>query len=150
MDDNGNRVGINEYGIIHIKTPSLFNGYVVGKEKNRSLLDGWFNTGDIGFFDDNNELHILGRTDDVVIINSHKIYPTDVENLILKCVDVNECIVCKSSDEQLVCLYVSQNELKATDVKSLYSVLMAYEIPNKYIKVDSLPRTFNGKIIRKY
>ena len=150
LDDNGNRVGINEYGIIHIKTPSLFNGYVVGKEKNRSLLDGWFNTGDIGFFDDNNELHILGRTDDVVIINSHKIYPTDVENLILKCVDVNECIVCKSSDEQLVCLYVSPNELKTADVKSLYSVLMAYEIPNKYIKVDSLPRTFNGKIIRKY
>lgn len=150
LDDNGNRVGINEYGIIHIKTPSLFNGYVTGKEKNRSLLDGWFNTGDIGFFDDNNELHILGRTDDVVIINSHKIYPTDVEKLILKCVDVNECIVCKSSDEQLVCLYVSQNELKTADVKSLYSVLMAYEIPNKYIKVDSLPRTFNGKIIRKY
>lgn len=48
VDDNGTLVPNGKRGIIHVSTPSLFSGYVIGERKHPSLYRGWLNTGDIG------------------------------------------------------------------------------------------------------
>lgn len=151
VDDTGAQVECYEKGYVHIKTPCLYSGYVHGDRKNVPLLDGWFNTGDIGYFDENNELYIVGRDDDIIIINSHKVYSYDVEKLIKKIAQVKECVIYKSNShnkENLICLYSGETIDHIQIRETLSTILLPYEIPNKYIKITEFPYTYSGKINR--
>lgn len=79
VNEKGCAVPTNQVGVIHVKTPSKYSGYVSGETKFKSLYNNWLNTGDIGFFDEYDELHVINRIDDVINIDAHKIYPSEVE-----------------------------------------------------------------------
>ena len=139
----------NEFGIIHVQTPSHYSGYIAGDLKFKSLCGkSWINTGDVGYFDVNGELHIVGRVDDVIIINAHKIYPSEIETKILLHTEVKECAVIKVSykeEEFIACVYVGSEEV--VKIKKILSKhLMSFEIPRVFFKYEKLPRTLNGKI----
>ena len=111
----------------------------------------WLNTGDIGYFDQEDELHVVGRIDDILIINSHKVYPVDVEKIIVYNFDVSECIVTKcvvDNKEILGCLYVSNFDYSNTFSKKLNKKLPSYEIPKFFIKVSYIPKNEFGKVNR--
>ena len=149
VNEQGSIVTSGEYGIIHVNTPSLFNGYIVGNNKHISLYEGWHNTGDVGYIDINGELHIINRFDDVIIIDSHKVYPSEVEKKIVEQSDVKECAVAKvelNGNEFIGCLYVSEKEIGRDIKEKLKSKLPAYEIPRFFLRCNALPRTKNGKI----
>ena len=149
ISEQGNAALDSEYGVIHIKTPSLFDGYVVGKNKHISLYEGWHNTGDVGYIDINGELHIVSRLDDIIIIDSHKIYPSEVEKQIIMHAEVKECAVAKvqlNGNEFIGCLYISDKEIDRDIKEKLKSKLLVYEIPRFFLKCDVLPKTKNGKI----
>lgn len=152
VDESGNVVPNGERGIIHINTPSRFNGYIQGKIKHKSLYQDWLNTGDIGYLDEHNELHIIGRIDDMIVIGAHKIYPAEVERCIQFAADVSECVVAMvnfKGEDVLCCLYVSDEEMRA-DIKSILGTsLMKYEIPKLFVRADAIPKTRNGKISSK-
>ena len=151
ISEHGVVVPDGESGIIHIKTLSSFGGYIVGQNKNKSLFEDWHNTGDIGYLDKYGELHIQGRVDDLINIDSHKIYPYDIERCITNVLKVHECVVLKTKidgKDTIACLYVSDEKITKKQQKNLFSILMEYELPKIYIKVDKLPRTRNGKISR--
>ena len=148
VDENGDEAKQFERGVVHVNTPSNFVGYISGSEKHNPLYKNWLNTGDIGYIDDNGELHIVDRLDDVIIIDSHKIYPSDVEELIQKVIEVNECAVIKidqDQNEMLGCLYVAGTIINAENIKAFRSGLMQYEIPKKFVKTDAIPKNRNGK-----
>lgn len=139
---------IKEYGVIHINSPSLFSGYISGVTKHISLYGDWLNSGDIGYIDDFGELNIVGRVDDVIIIDSHKMYPNDIENTILKLADVDECVVVKVEKNGiscLGCLYVGKDNEMSIRHK-LKDVLHPHEIPKMFVSCDTLPSNVNGKI----
>ena len=147
IDENGKVKDNGKKGLIHIITPSLFIGYISGKKKHESKYKGWFNTGDIGYFDKKNELHIVDRADDVIIINSHKIYPHEIQEKIIVNSKIKECVVLKvrnGKKEFIACIYVGQCEKRIKE--KLLKALLPYEIPRVFIKCDSLPRNNNGKI----
>lgn len=142
-------VKYGEYGIVHVNTPSSFNGYITGEKRLESLYKGWLNTGDIGYWDENGELHIVDRVDDMIIINSHKVYPKKIEKQILNCDFVKECAVTKITymdGEFLVCLYTGKRNSEQEIEKKLRKLLPVYEIPRRFIWCDIIPRTLNGKI----
>ncbi len=150
VNEQGSIVSDGEYGIIHVNTPSLFNGYVVGKNKHISLYEGWHNTGDVGYIDTNGELHIINRLDDVIIIDSHKVYPSEVEKIIIEQSKVKECAVAKvelNGNEFIGCLYVSEKEIDRDIKEKLKKKLLTYEIPRFFLRCNSLPRTKNGKLL---
>lgn len=153
VDENGQTVDNGEAGLIHVNTPSIFSGYVSGNKALPSKYEGWLNTGDIGYFDDKNELHIIGRADDVIILGTHKIYPSQVEQLVMESGNIRECIVVManhpSGKEILCCLYVSPNDLQADIKKHLNKHLIRHEIPQVFINVENLPKTPNGKVSAK-
>lgn len=149
VNEQGSIVSDGEYGIIHVKTPSLFDGYVVGQNKHESLYEGWHNTGDVGYIDANGELHIISRLDDVIIIDSHKVYPSEVENKIIEQSSVKECAVAKvdiNCNEFIGCLYASETEIDRDIKEKLKSKLLLHEIPRIFLRCDVLPRTKNGKV----
>ena len=149
VDESGNVLSTGNRGIVHVNTPSRYSGYICGEEKHRSLYNGWLNTGDVGYFDDNGELHIINRIDDVIIMNGHKIYPSEVEAQIQKCADIDECVVtsvCFHGEDILCCVYSASSDIRDDIKNKLGSVLMKYEIPKVFIRVDAIPKTRTGKV----
>jgi len=153
FDETGQPVNNGENGLIHVNTPSLFSGYVSGNKDLPSKCDEWLNTGDVGYLDNNNELYIMGRADDVIILGTHKIYPSQIEQLVMECGNIQECTVVMANHPSgrkiLCCLYVSPNDLQADIKRHLNKRLIKYEIPQVFINVENLPKTPNGKVSAK-
>lgn len=149
FDEHGNLVPDGEYGILHVKTLSIFNGYVTGNQKHASLCEGWHNTGDIAYVDVFGETHIVDRVDDVIIIDSHKIYPSCVEKQICNALNnIEDCFVfeiIKDSIPKLVCLYVRDSDLNMSEINKLHGVLPLFEKPKVFLRCDSIPRNQNQK-----
>ena len=149
VDEKGNELLHNERGIIHVNTLSRFSGYVSGVTKHSSLYKNWLNTGDVGYFDNYGELHIVSRVDDVILLGAHKIYPSDVVTQIQKMSDVEECVVVKihlNSDDLVCCLYSAPVTIRSDIKNVLGKVLLKHEIPKVFIRTESVPKTLNGKI----
>jgi len=151
VNENGMEVKRGERGIIHVNTPCLYSGYIRGKEKHLPLYRDWLNTGDIGYIDDNGEIHVVDRIDDVIIINSHKIYPTDIEEIVLRHPDVTDCSVICSDTNVLLCEYVTNSNTDISNELSLLcrKKLSINEVPSKFKRVESIIRNLNGKKIRR-
>ena len=94
----------NEYGIgeIYIKGDSVMLGYY----KNQKLTDeafdnGWFKTGDIGFFDEDGFLHINGRQKNVIISKSgENVFPEEIEDILNRNPFVQESMIYGEQDEK--------------------------------------------------
>lgn len=149
VDENGNILPNGGRGVVHVNTPSRYNGYVKGAEKYKSLYKDWLNTGDIGYWDKYGELHIIGRIDDVIFLGAHKIYPNDIAAKIMKYEEIDECVVTAiklNSENILCCLYVASSEIRYDIKKKLGTILMKYEIPKIFIWTEFIPKTRTGKI----
>ena len=150
VNEIGETVIAGDRGIIHVNSPSVFDGYISGNLKYKSLYRGWLNTGDTGYIDESGELHVCGRIDDIMIINSHKIYPIDIENVVCTIAGVRECAVSKivyRGMETIGCLYTGEVAIQDI-IANIRSRLASYEIPKRFIRADSLPKSANGKLLR--
>ncbi len=148
VNENGEILRGSAKGMIHVKTPSLFSGYISGGQKHTSFYKDWLNTGDIGFWDTSGELHIVGRQDDVIIIDAHKIYPSEIERHILQTPGVMECVVTgiqRNEHLYLGCLYVG-NASPIDIRKYLSKHLPIYEIPKLIANTNNIPKNRNGKM----
>ena len=90
--DEPNEDGIGE---IIAKGPNVMLGYYEDEEAtNEVLKDGWFHTGDLGYFGKDNYLYIAGRKKSVIVLkNGKNVYPEELEILISKLPYVQECLV---------------------------------------------------------
>lgn len=71
-----------QVGEILIKSDCLFKGYYNRPELTReAIVDGWYHTGDLGFMVDE-ELYVIGRKKDLIIVGGENIYPQDIEEII--------------------------------------------------------------------
>src|SRR6201987_387745 len=85
MDKDGNHLPNNQRGEIAIQGASVFRGYENNPEANaRSLIHGWFRTGDEGFLDQDCYLHLTGRIKDIIIRGGENIAPHEVDEVLLK------------------------------------------------------------------
>ncbi len=74
-----------------IKSPNVFHGYLGDKEN--ETCDGWYKTGDIVEKDDEGYLHILGRKSDIINVGGEKVFPSEIEQVIIQLPYVNDCRV---------------------------------------------------------
>ena len=94
----------NEYGIgeIYIKGDSVMRGYYKNQKLTEEAFDnGWFKTGDIGFFDEDGFLHINGRQKNVIISKSgENVFPEEIEDILNRNPFVQESMVYGEEDEK--------------------------------------------------
>lgn len=82
VDENRKDLPPDKIGEIAIKSVSMFDGYRNYPEKTAEVLDeGWYYSGDYGFFYDN-QLFVIGRKKDIIIVAGKNIYPEDIEDLV--------------------------------------------------------------------
>ena len=151
VNEMGVPVSKGEKGILHVKTPSLFCGYISGNRELKSLYRDWLNTGDIAYFDCHDDIHIIDRLDDVIVINSHKIYPSEIENKIIHYTGIEECVLTVveyDGVDFLVCLYSGNQIIDDSMVGKLKKEFSLYEVPTFFFRCLSLPRTSSGKILK--
>lgn len=140
-------------GIIHVNTPCLFSGYVAATIVRKSLYNDWFNTGDIGYVDEENNLFITGRVDNMITVGSHNVYPEEVEYLIKTKANVKDCIICSQKNSvygnKIICYYVADFDLASELNEYCVANLAPYEIPSEFMRIENIPVTNNGKKTRK-
>ncbi len=90
------------HGEIVAKGPSVMRGYYNNAAATKEVLhDGWFFTGDIGFFDEDGFLHINGRKKNVIVArNGENVYPEEIEDKVNKIPFVLESVIYGGKDEK--------------------------------------------------
>lgn len=121
-----------------------------------ALAGGELHTGDVGFLDDEGNLHIRDRKSLVIIRGGANVYPAEVERVIQACPGVEACAVLGVPDERLgerVVALVQASGSDSLDESELRAAceanLAKYKVPERFVPVDSFPRNAMGKIIRK-
>lgn len=158
INDNGEIVegyGINNSGLLALSGPIIMQEYYNNIDgTNKTLRDGIYITKDIVYKDMDGFYYLLGRESDIISIGGLKVSPIEIEDIartydeILDCACVGKkdnlagevpvlfCVVTKSFDEKYLYNLLTQN-------------LEPFKCPKEIIVIDKLPKTFNGKIIRK-
>lgn len=144
-------------GIIAVKSDSIMSGYWKEPELTKETVkNGIIYMADLGYVDEDGKLYLLGRRDDVINIGGLKVAPSEVEDVALHFPKISEC-VCVPYNNKIIGLcikmYVVLKEGCVLDKEEiadyLKTKLEAYKIPKMFECVDSIPKTFNGKIDRK-
>jgi acyl-CoA synthetase len=118
---------------------------------------GWFMSGDLGAFDSDGNLQIVGRKKDLIIRGGHNIHPSRIENLVLRHPGVVKAAAYPISDKRLgerVCLAVIARNAAATDALALLehlhgAGLSTYDMPEYFIALEAFPLTASGKILKR-
>ena len=145
-----------EHGEIALRGPAVAKGYWRNIEKTKSsfLEDGWFLTGDIGYLDSDNRLFITDRKKDMIVMSGWKIYPTEVEEVLIKYPEVKEIAIFSINDchrgELPVAAVVWQNTPDDEGLlKYARENLSRYKVPRKIFALDELPRVNGWKLLRR-
>jgi malonyl-CoA/methylmalonyl-CoA synthetase len=153
--ESGAPLADGETGMIEVRGPNVFLGYWRKPEKTAEELrdDGFFITGDMGLFDADGYLHIVGREKDLIISGGYNIYPKQIETEI-DCLDgVVESAVFGVPDAdfgEVVAAAVVPAAGARLDRESLLEQLeprlARFKLPRKIVFVDELPRNAMGKV----
>jgi acyl-CoA synthetase (AMP-forming)/AMP-acid ligase II len=154
IDDHGKPLGVNEVGEIVCQSPLATHGYYKNPEAtNASFRDGWFYTGDLGYFDEEGYLFVAGRKKDMVKSGGISIYPLEIESVLYSHPDVLEAAVVGVPDPQwgeavkAVIVLKTDAAVQREDLISFCRErLAAYKVPKSVEIVSALPHTEIGKV----
>jgi malonyl-CoA/methylmalonyl-CoA synthetase len=153
--ETGAPVPSGEIGVIEVKGPNVFKGYWRMPEKTAEEFrpDGYFITGDLGRFDSDGYLHIVGRAKDLVISGGFNVYPKEVEAEIDAIDGVLESAVIglphPDFGEGVTAVVVLRPGAAATEKDMLASLegrLAGFKRPKRVFFVAELPRNSMGKV----
>lgn len=145
---------LSKSGEVLLKTPALTPGYLNLPEKlPAKMVNGWYQTGDIGHLDSDGYLYIDGRRDEMLISGGENIFPEEVEQVYQQYPGIDAIAVVGKTNPEWgqvpVAFVVSQQQLDPQKLIHFgYQHLAHYKVPHQYIKVFSLPTNASGKVQR--
>jgi fatty-acyl-CoA synthase len=156
LDENDQAVPVGEEGEIVVRTPYIFVGYLKNpQETAKALRDGWYYTGDIGRFDEENHLYILGRSKEMIISGGYNIYAEEVEQALAAHPKVQEVAVIAVPDEKwgeaVKAVVILKPGVQATEIEIIdfcKDSLASYKKPQSVDFVSSFPRVGAEKVAR--
>ncbi len=155
LDDKGKSIAPGSRGQVAIRGAAVMSGYYRRAEINAaSFLDGWFLTGDEGYFDQDGYLYIVGRIKELINRGGEKISPFEVEEVLLRHPLVQEAACFGVPDtkygEQVHAVVVFRGTCSADEVLAFCTEHMsAIKVPEKIHVADNIPRTPTNKVRRQ-
>ncbi|WOV86382.1 o-succinylbenzoate--CoA ligase [Sporosarcina oncorhynchi] len=149
---DGKRAG--EIGEVLVAGPHVTPGYIGHASSKSSLVDGWLQTGDLGYIDDEGYLYIVDRRSDLIISGGENIYPAEIENILASHPRVLEAGVCGQEDKEWgsvpVAFVVVDTDLSAEELDEFCRHRLAsYKVPKRFYFVKQLPRNASNKLLRR-
>jgi long-chain acyl-CoA synthetase len=158
LDDEGKPLPVGEVGEICIRGPQVMKGYWNRPDETAKVFtaDGWFRTGDMGFMDANGSFKITDRKKDMIIVSGFKVFPNEVEDVVMLHPGVLEVAAIGAPDErsgEAVKIVVVRKDPTLTAEALLEHCkkhLTGYKVP-KFVEFrdEPLPKTNIGKILRR-
>lgn len=152
------RADVGEEGqiIADMAGDEAFEGYWNRPDADaKALHEGWYFTGDTGYIDEDGDLSVTGRVDDMIITGGENISPVEVEDTLSLHPAVDDVAVAGIADEQWgqrVTAFVCRREPVTEDELDAYcreSSLANFKRPRGYVFVDEIPKSPVGKVLRR-
>ncbi|MFX1569857.1 MAG: AMP-binding protein [Promethearchaeota archaeon] len=160
--ETGEQVELGKPGEVICRGPQVTRGYYNKPEANsKTIIDGWFHTGDVGVMDEDGFITIVDRTKDMLIVSGFKVYSVHVEDILTKHPDIEMVAIIglKDSDRpgsEIVKAIVQLKEgiqpsenIKEKLKKYATEHLSKYENPKIWEFRESLPLTTVGKVLKR-
>jgi len=166
LDEKGKEVSAGEIGAIVCKLPlppgmatTLWNAPQRYKDSYLSQYEGYYSTGDAGYFDEDGYLYVMTRTDDVINVAGHRLSTGAIEQVIAAYEDVAECAVVGLDDaikgQVPLGLVVLKAGVESSADETVQGVIAyvresmgAVVAFKSAVVVPRLPKTRSGKILR--
>ncbi|WP_101674729.1 class I adenylate-forming enzyme family protein [Alloalcanivorax mobilis] len=153
VDDHMHPLPAGEPGEVAVRGQAVMAGYWRNPEATeKTLIDGWLRTGDIGFIDEEGFLTLTDRSKDVIISGGSNIYPREIEEVLSLHPAVREVSVVGQRDPEwgeIVVAFVVADDVDAETLTRWFTDHMAsFKKPKKYYFCDELPKNNYGKILK--
>jgi acyl-CoA synthetase (AMP-forming)/AMP-acid ligase II len=157
LETDGAELPVESVGEIAVRGPGVMLGYYRQPRETAAAFDhdGFFRTGDLGLFDEDGYLHLVGRRKDVIIRSGFNVYPREVEARVESHPAVQEVAVVGVPDPLLgeaICACVVPVEGAIVTGREIVDwcreTLADDKIPDLVRFVDELPRTDTGQVRR--
>ncbi|MFT5533201.1 MAG: malonyl-CoA/methylmalonyl-CoA synthetase [Burkholderiaceae bacterium] len=155
VDDQRQVCTIGGIGAIEVRGPNVFRGYWQMPEKTalEFTADGYFITGDVGFFDAQGYLSIVGRSKDLIISGGYNIYPKEIESFLDELDGVEESAVIgvphADFGEAVMAIIVTTKGATLTEagvIAAMKASIANFKVPKRVVFVDELPRNAMSKV----
>jgi 2-furoate---CoA ligase len=150
--------GAGEEGeiIALLASDEAFEGYWRRPEADaKALREGWYFTGDTGFFDADGDLFVTGRVDDMIITGGENVSPVEIESCLSLHAAVSEVAVIGLADERwgkVVAAFIKRQaavDAEELDAFCRSSGLAGFKRPRRYVFVEEIPKSPVGKLLRR-
>lgn len=156
MDQDGKRLGSVQNGEIVVRGPKVFDGYENDPQANESaFVDGWFHTGDVGYFDPDGYLFLTGRLKEMINRGGQKISPAEIDDALVAHPAVAAASAFPVPHPTLgedVAVAVTLKAGSSVSAESLSDYLRrnlaTYKVPRRFVFVDEIPKGPTGKVQR--
>ncbi len=157
--DTGNEVVTGEIGELMVRGPHVLKGYWQNPDETNKQLekDGWLHTGDLVTIDEDGFITIYGRGKDLINRGGLKIYPSEIESLILQHPDIAQaCIVGTPNPvlgESICACIIPRGDAKISLKKIrefLKDKVARHKLPDELLIVSDFPKVAGGVKIKKY
>jgi long-chain acyl-CoA synthetase len=148
--------GAGNVGEVVTRGMHVMKGYLNRPEDTGSVFtDDWFHTGDLGYFDEDGYLYIVGRSKELIIRGGYNVYPAEIESVLHEHPAVAEAAVIGIPDDRLgeeVMAVLTVRAGAALTVPEVIAFCKARVAAYKYPRVieirDWLPKNALGKILK--
>ena len=156
MDDSHKVLENGTIGEIVIRGNNVTKGYLNNSQANKdSFINGWFRTGDQGFYDEEGFLQITGRIKEIINKGGEKISPLEIDDAIMKHESVFQGItfpiVHNKLGEEVAAAVVLKDDHQLTEQalkEFLSKILASYKIPQTIVFLEEIPKGKTGKLQR--
>ena len=144
-----------------MRSPEAFAGYWRRPDADaRSIRGGWYFPGDLAVADDDGDLRVEGRVDDMINSGGENIYPHDIEDALACCSAARQTVVVGLEDDRwgqaVTAFFVPADGLTPRDAVTAlqayarqHSGLPSLKRPKRFIAVDEIPKSAVGKLLRR-
>ncbi len=156
-NDQGKELSRGKIGTLWVRGANVMLGYYKAPQATAAILqDGWLNTGDLAYIDGVGKIVLAGRERDLISNKGLKIYPQEVENILLSHPHVLQAAVIgivEDEEEIPVAFVASKEKSDETLIAELRALcgrnLAGYKIPRRFYVRNELPVTSTGKVDKK-